>query len=139
MIRGKPIRIHIITMLTAALSHARKSSPNLDALHRIDAHHGASQVRIQPCIDRRPPPNRHPIITELFSLNEELIRDVIDYELSRDGQGASEEALMSAWRPHVEDLSTWARRHALPLVITEAQVDGFLAALPGVLDAGAKA
>ncbi len=33
-----------------------------------------------------PPPNRHPIITELFSLNEELIRDVIDYELSRDGQ-----------------------------------------------------
>jgi transcription-repair coupling factor (superfamily II helicase) len=33
-----------------------------------------------------PPPNRHPIITELFSLNEELIKDVIDYELSRDGQ-----------------------------------------------------
>ncbi|MFA6127470.1 MAG: transcription-repair coupling factor [Bacteroidales bacterium] len=33
-----------------------------------------------------PPPNRHPIITELFSLNEELVRDVIDYELSRDGQ-----------------------------------------------------
>jgi transcription-repair coupling factor (superfamily II helicase) len=33
-----------------------------------------------------PPPNRHPIITELLTLNEELIRDVIDYELGRDGQ-----------------------------------------------------
>jgi transcription-repair coupling factor (superfamily II helicase) len=33
-----------------------------------------------------PPPNRHPIITELHTLNEELIRDVIDYELGRDGQ-----------------------------------------------------
>jgi transcription-repair coupling factor (superfamily II helicase) len=33
-----------------------------------------------------PPPNRHPIITELHTLNEELIRDVIDYELNRDGQ-----------------------------------------------------
>jgi transcription-repair coupling factor (superfamily II helicase) len=33
-----------------------------------------------------PPPNRHPIITEMFTLNEELVRDVIDYELSRDGQ-----------------------------------------------------
>ncbi|MBT3747565.1 MAG: transcription-repair coupling factor [Bacteroidetes bacterium] len=33
-----------------------------------------------------PPPNRHPIITELVTLNEELIKEVIEYELDRDGQ-----------------------------------------------------
>ena len=33
-----------------------------------------------------PPPNRHPIITELVTLNEELIKEVIDYELDRGGQ-----------------------------------------------------
>lgn len=33
-----------------------------------------------------PPPNRHPIITELVSLNEELIKEVIEYELERGGQ-----------------------------------------------------
>lgn len=33
-----------------------------------------------------PPPNRHPILTELVTLNEELIKEVIEYELDRDGQ-----------------------------------------------------
>jgi transcription-repair coupling factor (superfamily II helicase) len=33
-----------------------------------------------------PPPNRQPILTELTSFNEELIRDVIMYEVSRRGQ-----------------------------------------------------
>jgi len=33
-----------------------------------------------------PPPNRQPVITELQTLNEEFIREVIDYELDRDGQ-----------------------------------------------------
>ena len=33
-----------------------------------------------------PPPNRHPIITELVTLNEELIKEVIEYELERGGQ-----------------------------------------------------
>ncbi|MFO7615960.1 MAG: transcription-repair coupling factor [Bacteroidales bacterium] len=33
-----------------------------------------------------PPPNRQPVITELHTLNEELIREVVDYELDRDGQ-----------------------------------------------------
>jgi transcription-repair coupling factor (superfamily II helicase) len=33
-----------------------------------------------------PPPNRHPIITELCAFNEELIRDAITYEVSRNGQ-----------------------------------------------------
>ncbi len=33
-----------------------------------------------------PPPNRHPIITELVTLNEELIKEVIEYELDRGGQ-----------------------------------------------------
>ncbi|MCA1747717.1 MAG: transcription-repair coupling factor, partial [Bacteroidales bacterium] len=33
-----------------------------------------------------PPPNRHPIITELHPFNEELIREAIDYEVSRGGQ-----------------------------------------------------
>ena len=32
------------------------------------------------------PPNRHPIITELVTLNEQLIKEVIEYELDRDGQ-----------------------------------------------------
>lgn len=33
-----------------------------------------------------PPPNRQPILTELTSFSEELIRDVIMYEVSRRGQ-----------------------------------------------------
>ncbi len=33
-----------------------------------------------------PPPNRHPIITELHTFNEDLIREAIDYEISRGGQ-----------------------------------------------------
>ncbi|MFO7671488.1 MAG: transcription-repair coupling factor [Bacteroidales bacterium] len=33
-----------------------------------------------------PPPNRHPIITELHTFNEEIIREAIDYEVSRGGQ-----------------------------------------------------
>ncbi|MEX0980811.1 MAG: transcription-repair coupling factor [Bacteroidales bacterium] len=33
-----------------------------------------------------PPPNRHPIITELHPFNEDLIREAIDYEVSRGGQ-----------------------------------------------------
>ncbi len=33
-----------------------------------------------------PPPNRHPIITGLYSFNEETIREAIYYETSRNGQ-----------------------------------------------------
>lgn len=33
-----------------------------------------------------PPPNRHPIITELHTFNEEIIREAIAYEVSRGGQ-----------------------------------------------------
>ena len=33
-----------------------------------------------------PPPNRQPILTEVHTFNEELIRDVISYEISRGGQ-----------------------------------------------------
>ncbi|MCF8225725.1 MAG: transcription-repair coupling factor [Bacteroidales bacterium] len=33
-----------------------------------------------------PPPNRHPIITELHQFNEEIIREAIEYEVSRGGQ-----------------------------------------------------
>ncbi len=33
-----------------------------------------------------PPPNRHPIITELHAFNDDIIREGIDYELSRGGQ-----------------------------------------------------
>jgi len=33
-----------------------------------------------------PPPNRHPIITELHTFNEEIIREAIEYEVSRGGQ-----------------------------------------------------
>jgi len=33
-----------------------------------------------------PPPNRHPVITELHLFNEDMIRDAINYELSRNGQ-----------------------------------------------------
>ncbi len=33
-----------------------------------------------------PPPNRYPVQTELHSINEDLIRDAINYELSRRGQ-----------------------------------------------------
>ena len=33
-----------------------------------------------------PPPNRHPVQTELHTFNEEIIRDAISYEISRGGQ-----------------------------------------------------
>lgn len=33
-----------------------------------------------------PPPNRYPVQTELHTFSEELIRDVVSYELSRGGQ-----------------------------------------------------
>ncbi|MBI1288248.1 MAG: transcription-repair coupling factor [Flavobacteriales bacterium] len=33
-----------------------------------------------------PPPNRYPVITELHTFNEELIRDAVMYEVSRGGQ-----------------------------------------------------
>ena len=33
-----------------------------------------------------PPPNRHPIVTELHTFNEEIIREGIMYEVSRGGQ-----------------------------------------------------
>ncbi len=33
-----------------------------------------------------PPPNRHPIITELHSFNESIIKEAIEYEVARGGQ-----------------------------------------------------
>lgn len=33
-----------------------------------------------------PPPNRHPIVTELHPFNEEIIKEAITYEVSRGGQ-----------------------------------------------------
>ncbi len=33
-----------------------------------------------------PPPNRHPIITEIHTFNEDIIREAIEYEVSREGQ-----------------------------------------------------
>ncbi|HYW96873.1 MAG TPA: transcription-repair coupling factor, partial [Bacteroidales bacterium] len=33
-----------------------------------------------------PPPNRHPIITELHTFNEDIIREAIEYEVNRGGQ-----------------------------------------------------
>ena len=33
-----------------------------------------------------PPPNRHPILTELHVMNEEIIREAISYEVERGGQ-----------------------------------------------------
>lgn len=33
-----------------------------------------------------PPPNRYPVQTELFTFNEEVIRDAVSYEVSRGGQ-----------------------------------------------------
>ncbi len=33
-----------------------------------------------------PPPNRHPILTELHSINDEIIKEAITYEVDRNGQ-----------------------------------------------------
>jgi transcription-repair coupling factor (superfamily II helicase) len=33
-----------------------------------------------------PPPNRHPIVTELHTFNDDIVREGIDYEISRGGQ-----------------------------------------------------
>ncbi len=37
-------------------------------------------------IIQTPPPNRYPIVTELHGFNEEMIREAINYEISRGGQ-----------------------------------------------------
>ena len=37
-------------------------------------------------IIQTPPPNRYPIVTELHGFNEEVIREAINYEVSRGGQ-----------------------------------------------------
>lgn len=37
-------------------------------------------------IIRTPPPNRYPIVTELHRFDEQLIREVVTYEMSRNGQ-----------------------------------------------------
>ncbi len=37
-------------------------------------------------IIRTPPPNRYPIVTELHSFNEDIIREAIYFEVSRNGQ-----------------------------------------------------
>ncbi len=37
-------------------------------------------------IIKTPPPNRHPIITELHKFNEQIIKEGIEYEVSRGGQ-----------------------------------------------------
>ncbi len=37
-------------------------------------------------IIQTPPPNRYPIVTELHGFNEEVIREAINYEISRGGQ-----------------------------------------------------
>ena len=37
-------------------------------------------------IIQTPPPNRYPIVTELHGFNEETIREVINYEVARNGQ-----------------------------------------------------
>jgi transcription-repair coupling factor (superfamily II helicase) len=37
-------------------------------------------------IIRTPPPNRYPIVTELHTFNEDIIREAIYYEVSRSGQ-----------------------------------------------------
>jgi transcription-repair coupling factor (superfamily II helicase) len=37
-------------------------------------------------IIKTPPPNRYPIITELHSFNEDIIREAISYEIERNGQ-----------------------------------------------------
>ena len=33
-----------------------------------------------------PPPNRQPVLTEIITFNEEILRDTISYEVSRGGQ-----------------------------------------------------
>ena len=33
-----------------------------------------------------PPPNRHPIVTELHTFNEDIIKEGIEFEVSRNGQ-----------------------------------------------------
>lgn len=35
---------------------------------------------------KTPPPNRQPVYTELITLDEEVLRDAISYEIARDGQ-----------------------------------------------------
>jgi len=61
-----------------------------------------------------PPPNRYPIVTELHTFDEALIRDVINYEIERNGQVffihnridniADIQALITRLCPHVRSV-----------------------------------
>ena len=59
MIALEALRSDFIAMLGTALRDGAEAGADLYALHRIDAHHGARQVRVEPLEHRLAPTRGH--------------------------------------------------------------------------------
>ena len=73
-------------------------------------------------IIRTPPPNRHPIITESYRFNESIIKEGIEYEISRGGQVF----FIHNRVEHIEEIQKILKR-ILPMVrtvIVHGQMEG---------------
>jgi transcription-repair coupling factor (superfamily II helicase) len=69
-----------------------------------------------------PPPNRHPIITELHTFNEEIIKEAIEYEVSRGGQVF----FINNRIQNIEDLANLIRKicKSARVVVAHGQMEG---------------
>jgi transcription-repair coupling factor (superfamily II helicase) len=69
-----------------------------------------------------PPPNRHPIITELHTFNEEIIKEAIEYEVSRGGQVF----FINNRIQNIYDIETLLRRicKSVRVVVAHGQMEG---------------
>ncbi len=69
-----------------------------------------------------PPPNRHPIVTELHTFNEEIIKEAIQFEVNRGGQVF----FINNRVQNIEDIAMLVRKlcPTLRVIIAHGQMDG---------------
>src|SRR6266571_6931796 len=59
VIREKALRRQLVAVLRALLLNCCKTGADLDTFHGVDAHHRASDVRVEPAVDRLAPADRY--------------------------------------------------------------------------------
>lgn len=69
-----------------------------------------------------PPPNRHPISTEIHTFNEQIIKEAIEYEVNRGGQVF----FINNKVQNIEDIATMVRRlcPGISVTIAHGQMEG---------------
>ena len=69
-----------------------------------------------------PPPNRYPIVTELHSFNEDIIKEAIDYEFQRNGQVF----FINNRIQNIEEIASLVRRihPEVRVVVAHGQMEG---------------